>query len=136
MTAQDQSTLRIIILQLTRAAATSSAGRLLVDLGHEVTPAPLADDAIRHLETERTDLVVIDADQLFDALDVLDRIGRLDPDLHPRVVAVLTDRGDTALAGLTRKVLSSRLRVFLKPLHLHGLLNVVRKLERQEMVDA
>ena|SRR5690242_14999338 len=131
MTAQDQSTLRTIILQTSRLDETPAA-RLLSQLGHEVTPSTSASDAIQLLQTDPTDLVVIDAEKIEEAQPLVDRISTLDQSQRPKVVAVLTDRGEDLLGSLRRRTGegSPRVRVFLKPLHLHGLLDVVKRLER------
>jgi CheY-like chemotaxis protein len=131
MTAQDQSTLRTIILQTSRLDETPAA-RLLSQLGHDVTASTSAADAIQLIQTDRADLVVIDAEKIEEAQPLVDRISALDESQRPKVVAVLTDRG-ADLARLRRggaEATSPRVRVFLKPLHMHGLLDIVKRLER------
>ena len=135
MTAQDQSTLRAIILQTSRLDE-SPAARLLSQLGHEVTPSNSAVDALQLIQTDMTDLVVIDADKVEEAQPMVDRIGSLPPERRPKVIAVLSDRGDEHLSRLRRQPKEQdapRVRVFIKPLHLHGLLDIVKRLERSAM---
>jgi hypothetical protein len=133
MTAQDQSTLRAVILQTSRLDE-SPAARLLSQLGHEVTPSTSVVDAVQLIQTDPTDLVVIDADKIEEAQPLVDRISALDPQQRPKVIAVLSDRGEERLSRLRRPIgehdVTPRVRVFLKPLHLHGLLDVVKRLER------
>ena len=133
MTAQDQSTLRTIILQTSRLDETPAA-RLLTQLGHEVTPSTSAADVIQLIQTDPTDLVVIDAEKVQEAQPLVDRISELDENQRPKVVAVLSDHGQDMLARLRRGgATSPRVRVFLKPLHMHGLLDIVKRLERSAL---
>src|SRR3954465_3517680 len=131
MTAQDQSTLRTIILQTSRLD-DSPAARLLSQLGHDVSSSTSAADAMQLMQTDSTDLVVINAEKVEEAQALIDRISTLEPERRPKVVAVMTDRSENLLPSLRRgeDTTSPRVRVFLKPLHMHGLLDIVKRLER------
>jgi DNA-binding response OmpR family regulator len=140
MTAQEQSTLRAIVVKTSPrhdSPVESSASRLLSQLGHDVIDFVSPDNALQAIREGHCDLVVIDAQLWDEARAVVDQIADLDATVHPRAVAVLTDRGreEGAPAQLTRKPLASRVRILLRPLHMHGLLNIVKKLERQEAVE-
>ena len=84
------------------------------------------------MQADATDLVVINAEKVEEAQALVDRIATLEPQRRPKVVAVLTDRGEDLHSDLRRggDASSPRVRVFVKPLHMHGLLDIVKRLER------
>jgi hypothetical protein len=49
------------------------------------------------------------------------------------VVAVLSDRGGAVTRSAADVEDMPKVRVFLKPLHMHGLLGLVKRLEREEV---
>jgi CheY-like chemotaxis protein len=129
MTAQDQLTLKTIILHSQSSDATGLAAyRLLNDLGHDVATTASAEQAVELLQHDRADLVVIDADRIGQS-DFVTRLSSLPADQQPRQVAIFSDALDDSLKSLTSKVQRSRVHVLLKPLHMHGLLGVLRNIE-------
>jgi len=64
--------------------------------------------------------------ELFDALSEMPASKR------PNQVAVFSDSIDVQLREWRRKVAPCHVHVFLKPLHMHGLLNVLRQMERRQ----
>lgn len=130
MTAQEQTTLRTIILQTSRLD-TTPAGMLLSGLGHQVTPSSSSVDALRELQTDGADLVVVDMDKSDETAALMRRLGEVEPGQRPRAIAVLADHAVDPSQDVTEQIDDlPPVRVFLKPLHLHGLLGLVKKLER------
>jgi hypothetical protein len=130
MTAQVQTTLRTIILQTSRLD-TTPAGMLLSGLGHQVTPSASSVDALRELQADGADLVVIDADKTDETAALMSRLAELDPAKRPRAIAVLADHAvEHSNVGSDPADELPPVRVFIRPLHLHGLLGLVKRLER------
>src|SRR5947208_2514627 len=108
MTAQDQLTLKTIILHSQAADATGLAAyRLLNDLGHEVSTTASAEQAMELLQNDRADLVVIDSDRIGQS-DFVSRLSNLPADQQPRQVAIFSDALDEPLKSLTSRVQRSR----------------------------
>lgn len=129
MTAQEQLTLRALLVHNEITDANShSAYRLLNELGHDVSAAASADRAVEMLEEGRADLVIVDSDKSSQC-EFVSRLANLPPDQQPRQVAIFCDVNDETLTGLARQIQRSRVHVLLKPLHMHGLLGVLRNLE-------
>jgi DNA-binding response OmpR family regulator len=129
MTAQEQSTLRALLVHTEVADADShSAYRLLNQLGHDVHSAATADEAVEMLQNDRADLVIVDSDDS-GRRDFVTRLMSLPTDQQPLQIAIFSDALDEALAGLTRQLQRSRVHVLLKPLHMHGLLGMLRAIE-------
>jgi CheY-like chemotaxis protein len=129
MTAQEQLTLKAILLHHEASdSRTLPAYRLLSDLGHHVTPAGSADQVVQMLQTDRADLLVVDADRP-EQRAVVNRLGDLPADQQPRHIAIFSDALDDVLGGMSHKLSPARVHVLLKPLHMHRLLNVLRHCE-------
>src|SRR4051812_32124738 len=129
MTAQEQSTLKTLILSDVAVDAFElPAYRLLNDLGHDVSAADSADEAVEMLQQDQTDLVVVDADSP-NQREMVSRITELPPEQQPRQLAIFSDALDESLSALLRKLSPARVHVLLKPLHMHGLLGVLRNIE-------
>jgi hypothetical protein len=106
--------------------------RLLSQLGHAVAAMSL-DEAFEMLGQDSADLLILDVSGGHDREQFVDRLSDLPLTHQPRQVAVFTDQMDDYLRSLRRKG-SKRLHVFLKPLHMHGLLGVLRHLEASDQV--
>jgi DNA-binding NtrC family response regulator len=129
MTAQEQLTLKTLLLHNRAADASGSAAyRLLNDLGHEVATTDSADQAVELLQSDRADLVVIDADAKSQS-DFVARLFDLPADLQPRQVAIFSDAANEGLTHLVDRLQRGKVHVLLKPLHMHGLLSVLRHIE-------
>lgn len=129
MTAQDQLTLKTIILHghSTDASALPEF-QLLNQLGHDISTTESPEQAMQLLQGDRADLVVVDSDRAGQQ-DFVTRLGNIPADQQPKQIAIFSDAMDDALASLTRRVQRSRVTVLLKPLHMHGLLGVLRTIE-------
>lgn len=129
MTAQEQSTLRTLLVHMQSTAADShSAYRLLNEMGHEVSTAASADEALELLRNDHADLVIVDSDDT-GRRDLVARLTDLPSDQQPRQVAIFSETLDDALNSLANKLQRSRVHVLLKPLHMHGLLGMLRNIE-------
>ena len=132
MMAQIRSTMRAVILPSPDAYPQDTpTRRLLGQLGHEVARAASPDHAMQLMNSDHTDLLVVDISnsanrELFDALSEMPASKR------PNQVAVFSDSIDSQLREWRRKVAPCHVHVFLKPLHMHGLLNVLRQMERRQ----
>src|ERR1700683_2783908 len=126
-----KSAIRAIVLPSPDTfAADTPTRRLLGELGHDVTRAATPNHATELMNADHTDLLVVDVTnnnanrQLFDSLIDMPESQR------PGEVAICTDETDIALPHPRRKMSPSHVHVFLKPLHMHGLLHVLRQMER------
>ena len=129
MTAQEQFTLKAIVLHNQASDSYSlPAYRLLSDLGHDVTSTQSTDEVFQMLQSDRADLLVVDAERP-EQRAVVNRLGDLPADHQPRQVAIFSDVLDEALSSLTGRLSSTRVHVLLKPLHIHRLLGVLRRCE-------
>jgi response regulator RpfG family c-di-GMP phosphodiesterase len=131
MTAQIPSAFRAVILPSSDAHRQDTpTRRLLGELGYDVARADSSGHALELINSEHTDLMVVDITsaanrQLFESLCELPESKR------PDQVAVFTDSIDSQLREWRRKVSPSQVHVFLKPLHMHGLLGVLRQMEQR-----
>lgn len=134
-TTADSTHLRAIVVHaaVTKIDADSTS-KLLTDLGHRVDPAANASEAMHLLRSGKTDLLVVDL-PAGDETDVLEQLALLPVDHHPGEVAVFSDAASDAVAAVrTRR--TRKVHVFFKPLHMHGLLNVLRGLEHRHAQPA
>jgi CheY-like chemotaxis protein len=136
MTAQDQLTLKTIILH---GQSVDAGGlpeyRLLNELGHDVTITPSAQQAVQFLQSDRADLVVVDSDRLGQN-DFISRLAALPADQQPRQIAIFSDAIDQSLSAIAGKVQRSRVHMLLRPLHMHGLLKVLRSIEDERHLSS
>jgi DNA-binding response OmpR family regulator len=104
---------------------------LLGQLGHDVVRAQSPEHALELIASEHTDLLVMDISHGFNR-ELFDALGEMPASKRPNEVAVFSDAIDSQLREWRRKVAPSHVHVFLKPLHMHGLLNVLRQMERRQ----
>jgi CheY-like chemotaxis protein len=103
--------------------------RLLADLGHEVTSTSTLEEALRLMRDDPTDLLILEEPSAPEANfreQGLDQIRSLPPSRQPREVAIFSDRPAPPVRA--RQFDSPRVHILLKPLHMHGLLQIVRQL--------
>jgi DNA-binding response OmpR family regulator len=103
--------------------------RLLADLGHEVSSMSTLEDALRVMREDPVDLLILEEPPKADPSVreyALQQIRSLPPSQQPRDIAIFSDRPGTS--DHSRQSGAPRIHVLLKPLHMHGLLHVVRQL--------
>jgi two-component SAPR family response regulator len=132
MTVEDRATIKAIILPAEAANSISRAGQLLIDAGHDVSSAQSADQAMDMLQHDDADLLVVDVTNSPKNHDFVSQLSSLNSDYLPREVAIFSDSMDEVLRGLRERLSPSKVHIFLKPLHMHGLLSVLRHLECPE----
>ncbi|HMB94872.1 MAG TPA: hypothetical protein VKK61_02415 [Tepidisphaeraceae bacterium] len=104
------------------------AFRLLNDLGHDVSSAVSTDQALEMLQHDGADLVVVDADRP-EQREFVSRLNNIPEDQQPQV-AIFSDALDDSLSVMVNKLdRAANVHVLLKPLHMHGLLNMLRNIE-------
>ena len=130
MTAQVPSVLRAVVLPSSDAYSQDTpTRRLLGQLGHDVTRTDSPDHALELINSDHTDLLVVDITN--DAnRDMVESLMELPPSKRPDQMAVFSDSIDGKLREWRRSA-PSQVHVFLKPLHMHGLLGVLRQMEKQ-----
>jgi len=131
MTVEDRTIFRSVILAAENAPAVFRAGELLNDLGHEVATAESAGDAMALLQRDQTDLLVVDVSNSASNRDFVNRLMEIPEGQRPRQLAIFSDVADSSLRGLRKKITHSKVHIFLKPLHIHGLLQVLRSLDAE-----
>jgi len=106
--------------------ASSRAEKLLSEYGHEVASVRSPEQALGLLQDEDTDLLVVDVSNSGNNTAFLNRLADMSAGVRPRSVVIFADRADENLSALRRRL---RWHVLFKPLHLHGLLSVLRQLD-------
>jgi CheY-like chemotaxis protein len=134
MTVEDRATFRSVILPAESAPSIYRAEELLSDLGHEVAAARSPQHALSLLEQDQTDLLIVDISDSARNRAFVAELSDLPASLRPRQVAIFSEDMDETLRGLRARLKPSKLHIFLKPLHMHGLLSVLRQLETQHPV--
>ncbi|MGD0540853.1 MAG: hypothetical protein ABSB33_04970 [Tepidisphaeraceae bacterium] len=138
MTAQLRSGFRAVVLPSPDAHPQDTpTRRLLGELGHEVARAASPEHAMELINSDHTDLLVVDIAQSANR-ELFESLCELPESKRPDQVAVFTDSIDSQFREWRRRVAPSQVHVFLKPLHMHGLLGVLRQMERRQhaKVDA
>lgn len=130
MMAQLRSALRAVVLPSPDAHPQDTpTRRLLGELGHDVARAASPDHALQLINSDHTDLLVVDVTNSANR-EVIEWLCDLPPSKRPDQVAIFSDSIDNQLRQWREKVAPSHVHVFLKPLHMHGLLSVLRQMER------
>src|ERR1700722_10616007 len=129
MTVEDRATFRSVILPADAAPAFYRTGELLNDLGYEVAPADSADHALDLLHQDQTDLLIVDVSNSPGNRAFIQHVSELPAEMRPRQLAIFSDTSDDSLRSLRARFKPSKVHVFLKPLHIHGLLTVLKKLK-------
>jgi CheY-like chemotaxis protein len=133
MTDQLRIALRAIVLPSPDVTSQESpTRRLLGGLGHDVTRAESPDHAIDLLNRDHTDLLVVDVSNGNENRQMLSRITELADSQIPTQVAIFTDTLDSQLNSMKKNLHGSKVHVFLKPLHMHGLLSVLRQMNKDQ----
>jgi CheY-like chemotaxis protein len=130
MTAQVPSVLRAVVLPSADTYQDSPTRRLLGQLGHDVTRADSADHAMELINSDHTDLLVVDVSNE-DNREMVESLMELPESKRPDQMAVFSDSYDVQLREWRRSS-PSKVHVFLKPLHMHGLLAVLRQIEKRQ----
>jgi hypothetical protein len=130
MTANEQLTLKTVILHDHPLDSYElPTYRLLNGLGHDVSSTKSPDDAVEMLRGDVTDLLIIDSKKS-EQRDFVSRLSDLPADQQPRQVAIISDSVDDSLSALVHKLdRAASVHVLLKPLHMHGLLKMLRNIE-------
>jgi len=81
------------------------------------------------LATEAVDLLVVDITNGKENRLLVNRLAELPAESRPHELAIFSDHADDSLTGLRKKIAGTHVHVLLKPLHMHGLLKVLRQLE-------
>jgi len=131
MTVEDRATLKAVIVASESASAAHRAGKLLGDFGLDVSEAESPARALELLLQEPADLLVVDVCNSIENREFIDRLIELPITARPRELAIFSDMLDDQLRGLRSRLRPTKVHVFLTPLHMHGLLGVLRQMERQ-----
>jgi DNA-binding NtrC family response regulator len=132
MTTQLRSALRAVVLAAPDAYLEDTpTRRLLGELGHDVTRALSPSHAVDLLNADHTDLLVMDITNNNINRDLLDALSDMPQSKRPDQVAVFSDSLDVQLRDLRSRLAPTQVHLYFKPLHMHGLLNVLRQIERQ-----
>jgi DNA-binding NtrC family response regulator len=132
MIAQERTGLRAVILPADRGPSGETiTGRLLADLGHFPAPAASPDDALKLLRQEPTDLLIVDITNSRENATLLQKIADMPLADRPRQISVFSDVMSDQLRKLRQKFDPDQLHILLKPLHVHGLLQLLRNLDAE-----
>jgi hypothetical protein len=129
MTTHDETHRRAVVLDTSAADGDPSpVARLLIDRGYQVAPADTLDETIELLTDAGAELLVVETDAA-QRRQTLSRLSSLPADHRPRHIAIFAEGSDDQLNALRRTVAPSHVSVLLRPLHLHRLLTVLRRIE-------
>ena len=132
MMASARTALRVVVLPAPNGPTQDTpTRRLLGELGHDVARATTADHALELLGSDHTDLLVVDITNDNANRELVDSLAGMPESKRPDQVAIFTDSIDGSLRDLRNAVLPSHVHVYLKPLHVHGLLHMLRTMERR-----
>ena len=132
MTAHVRAALRTVVLPSADAHAQDTPARLLLgQLGHDVARADSTDGAMQLINSEHTDLLVVDVSNNNNR-DFLESLGEMPASKRPDQVAVFSDSIDPGLREWRQAIAPTQVHVFLKQLHMHGLLGMLRQMERRQ----
>jgi len=130
MTSLSPIALNVVILPAPDAHPDDTpTRRLLGGLGHNVTRARSPEQAMQILADEAVDLLVVDITNGKENRLLVNRLADLPVASRPHELAIFSDHADDSLTGLRQKISGTHVHVLLKPLHMHGLLKVLRQLE-------
>lgn len=136
MAAIDRPALRMVVLHGDETSGFSPAARMMEDRSHHVTATAHPQEAIASLmHGDAIDLMVIDL-LAADRPAVIESIMEMPLSSRPRQIAIFADRSDERLRTVREKLLPSRVSILLRPLHLHRLLTILRKLESRSNLIA
>lgn len=136
MAAIDRPALRMVVLHGDEMGGFSPAARMIEDRGHHVMATAHAQEAIAALmHGDAIDLMVIDLSAVTRPA-VIESIKEMPLSSRPRQIAIFADLSDERLRTVREKLLPSRVSVLLRPLHLHRLLTILRKLENRSNLIA
>jgi len=114
-----------------------STEKLLEQLGHDVQPARSAKEALHLLHTNRIDLLVLDSGDEAQSAELISEIfDTFSPEDQPRQMAVFSRSPSAALQSLRQRTSPLRVHIFFEPLHVHGLLNVIKSLDNAQAGSA
>jgi hypothetical protein len=132
MTSQLRSTLRTVVLPSPDAYEQDTPARRLVgEFGHDVARAQSPDHAIELLSADHTDLLVMDITNNSRNRQLLGALSDMPLSKRPEQIAVFADSLDVQLRDLRHRLAPTHVHMFFEPLHMHGLLGVLRHMERQ-----
>jgi len=133
ITAEHSILRAVVVSEEDTEEPTHSACRLLSGLGHEVNGVSSLDEAMKLLSGPAADLLVIDLPTADQKRRLFEQLAALPTESTPRRVAVFSDGADEFTHSLSHQPVKSRVQVFIKPLHLHGLLNVLRNIDGRNL---
>jgi hypothetical protein len=137
MVASERAVLRAVILPSDRSQrGLSPTGRLLSDLGINALPANSPDEARQLLSEGLADLLVVDVAGSVENALFAKSLGDLPVDQLPREISIFTDNQDIQIRALRTKLAPAHVHIFLKPLHVHGLLGILRQMSPLETAPA
>jgi CheY-like chemotaxis protein len=132
MIAQERVGLRAVILPADRnPTGESITGRLLSDLGHTTEPAASPDHALRLLKQEPTDLLIVDVTDSRENATFVQKLVELPLADRPRQISVFSDVMTDSLRKLRKQFDPAHVHILLKPLHVHGLLHLLRQIDAE-----
>lgn len=131
LTASEPVHLRIALLRASpsHALGTGALSKLLRDRGHRVDISDSVAELSRLSKDVPLDLLVVDSTLSGTEATYLEDLAAVHWTTPPREVAVLSDSENLSVRDLRARLRRSAVHLFLKPLHLHGLLRVLRKAE-------
>lgn len=88
------------------------------------------------LADEAVDLMVVDITNSQANRQFIQNLTDVPMNCRPHELAIYSDHADDSLTGLRKKIIGTHVNVLLKPLHMHGLLKLLRKMDAETPLAA
>ena len=84
------------------------------------------------LKASPSDLLVVDVSNSLENKSLVQQLNDLPRASRPRQIAIFSDKFDESLSAVRKRLHPSHVHVFLKPLHMHGLLGLLRHMDASQ----
>jgi len=124
------TTSRVVIHDSHTEPVVGVAVQLLNVLGHDVALTESCDAALASAMERRTNLLVLTLTDPSEQSAALERLATCPANVRPQHVAILSDDDDADSRGLPlqRKLPDVKVHLFVRPVHAHGLLKVIKRI--------
>lgn len=119
----------VVLADTDQPSAGKTTHKFLHELGLDVTVSDTTPAALLTSGQRHTDLLLLDLAGPAAQRQAIEDVIAMPLAERPKHVAIMSEQINDELIALRREMNTTKLHLFVKPLHLHGLLGVVRKLE-------
>lgn len=124
---------QVVIHNPTHESGVRVATEMLSTQGCQIAWANSVSEAIEKAALQPTELLVLSIPDTAEQRQALSRLSTLPAPQRPREVAILSDEINDDTIQLRRSVAGSKVHLFVRPIHVHGLLSLIKRLERNQL---